>query len=582
MSKPTSSEHSHGDNGQAKGKVRASVGDAASGASGVPLNIRGRQSVEGSPLGRFLIAARTVRPEASDRRALWAAVEQLSGQGLTILSRSDDDQVEPETARRRMCPPVLLVETDAHRLDELVASRQWLIEPDQALSPPSYRWSSDASVGDPGLLGATRSATVTIVVRDSDGRPVPGAAVYAYGVWPGYAVAGDDGSAVLTLPAGCIESVSALLVVPASGMWSRLVVGPQLAADVRYEVTVEPLSTALHGIPNVLEPGWGATALRLEQLPPNYRGRGVKIAIIDSGIAADHVDLAGRISAGVNLSTDPAGWDVDQLGFGTACAGIIAATDNDHGITGIAVDAEFYAIKALPGTLSSLLRALDYCMDQQIDIVQINVTGQAGSHLLATKLADVHNAGILVIAPAGDTRGPVAAPASLPEVIAVGAAYQPGTFPPGTVHDAHITADPLGPESEVLPASFTAAGPGVDLVAPGVAVITTAHTGGYVPRDGTAIAAAYVTGLAALVLGHHDDFTSQLYTHRGPQRADHLRRLLLGACRPVYDPRRTGAGMPDACRALGFATPPEIDWETAVLYQLHVDMARAGLLPQRQ
>jgi hypothetical protein len=64
-------------------------------------------------------------------------------------------------------------------------------------------------------------------------------------------------------------------------------------------------------------------------------------------------------------------------------------------------------------------------------------------------------------------------------------------------------------------------------------------------RDGTAIAAAHVVGLATLVLGHHPLFRS-VYASRGEQRVNALFEFVLGsAARPVFDPTRVGAGLPD-------------------------------------
>jgi hypothetical protein len=91
----------------------------------------------------------------------------------------------------------------------------------------------------------------------------------------------------------------------------------------------------------------------------------------------------------------------------------------------------------------------------------------------------------------------------------------------------------------------TPAGCGVDLVAPRVAIPIGTPGGGYTARDGTALAAAPITALAALVLAHHDDFT-QAYPQRGPERIDHLRGLLMATCRPARGSGAHRRGRPDA------------------------------------
>jgi subtilisin family serine protease len=110
------------------------------------------------------------------------------------------------------------------------------------------------------------------------------------------------------------------------------------------------------------------------------------------------------------------------------------------------------------------------------------------------------------------------------------------------------------------PAPFTPTGPGVDLVAPGAAVITTALGDGYAAVDGTAIAAAHVTGLAALLLAHHDHLRTQAVP-RTAARADLLYLLLRTACRPLpgADPR-LGAGIADAPTALGIPASWQQDY----------------------
>ncbi|MEU0374504.1 hypothetical protein ABZ070_30585 [Streptomyces sp. NPDC006283] len=75
---------------------------------------------------------------------------------------------------------------------------------------------------------------------------------------------------------------------------------------------------------------------------------------------------------------------------------------------------------------------------------------------------DAHAAGITIIAPAGDTAGPVTHPAALPDVLAIGAIAHTGTYP--HTHPLPTAQPPWGPAPTRAP--FTPTGPGVDLVAP--------------------------------------------------------------------------------------------------------------------
>jgi subtilisin family serine protease len=108
--------------------------------------------------------------------------------------------------------------------------------------------------------------------------------------------------------------------------------------------------------------------------------------------------------------------------------------------------------------------------------------------------------------------------------------------------------------------------------------VSTVAPDGYAVVDGTGVAAAHITALAALVLAHHDDFRARYA--RGPARVDRLRQLIMSSSRPVSTPgTRTGVGIPDARVALAAGEPVYPDWANAVLSQLQVDLTRAGLIP---
>jgi subtilisin family serine protease len=414
-------------------------------------------------------------------------------------------------------------------------------------------------------------------VRGVDEAPLSGAAVYLTGsAWPASGTTDSAGRVTLRMAAG--GTVTGLWVRPKAGYWPIAVDRPHLAVRGDNVVAATPLDATFDGFPKRKAVGWASQALRLHEIAPTFRGHGVKLALIDSGVTDAHPELDGQIVDGIDLiSGNDHMWAVDTLGHGTACAGIISACDNETGIDGMAVDAELYALKVMPGgRVSHLLKALDHCIQQQVDIAQISVGTLVPSDFVTRKIADARNAGVFCVAPAGNTSaGPVIFPASLPTVFAVGAVGRVGTFPPGSHH--RVDLGPAGSDGLFVP-GFTAAGYEVDICAPGVAVISTVPPDGYAMLDGSGIAAAHITALAALVLAHHDDFRLR-YT-RGPARVDRLAHLISSSCRPVAAPRsRTGAGMPDARSALATIEPVPLDWASAVISHLHVDLARAALIP---
>ncbi|MFF3404272.1 S8 family serine peptidase [Streptomyces sp. NPDC002659] len=280
--------------------------------------------------------------------------------------------------------------------------------------------------------------------------------------------------------------MQALYVRPVGGYWPLRIDHPRFTVGQETVMELQALADTFEGFPGRAATGWGAQAMRLHQIPPTYRGHGIKIALLDSGVNTAHPDLKDTVLAGHDFTTGDGGaWQANGAGHGTWCAGIIAAADNRTGITGIAAEAEVHALKLFPGgRVSDLLQAVDYCITHDIDIAQISLAYGAPSHLVAWKLLDTHAAGIAILAPAGDTAGPVTHPAALRSVLAVGAIAHTGTYPTGSPFAA---AQPPWPGP--YPAPFTPAGPGVDLVAPGAAVITTAPGDGYTSADGTAAGA---------------------------------------------------------------------------------------------
>jgi subtilisin len=127
--------------------------------------------------------------------------------------------------------------------------------------------------------------------------------------------------------------------------------------------TLKPLSP-----PEGLD--WGGTAMRFDQIPNQCRGAGIKIALIDSGVATSHRQLTG-IDFSIDIG-DAEGqpWSKDVIGHGTACAGLLsAAPQTTHGIRGYAPDSELHVCK-LPADAhcSDLIAALDYCLQNGIEV----------------------------------------------------------------------------------------------------------------------------------------------------------------------------------------------------------------------
>lgn len=204
-------------------------------------------------------------------------------------------------------------------------------------------------------------------------------------------------------------------------------------------------------------------------------GRGIRVAVIDSGIDARHPDLAGQIAANVNLVGDRA---FAAEAHGTAVAGIIAARADDRiGIVGIAPGAHLLGLRACWQTgpsgaaavcdSLSLAKALHYAIDHKAPIINLSLGGPS-DRLLATLLDAAMARGASVVAAYDGHRPDGGFPASWPGIIAVS-----GTAVPNRRADIYV--------------------------APAADIPATQPGGGWGLVDGTSYAAAHVSGLVALI-----------------------------------------------------------------------------------
>ncbi len=407
--------------------------------------------------------------------------------------------------------------------------------------------------------------TAVVKVVGKDGAPVAGAEVSLFGsMLPATAVTDASGQVTLSLFGETAGSVRSLYVKPKSDYWSFYQRDPDVSSDEPNVVALRALSDwpSLAGFPRQKMVGWGQKAMRMDQLPATYRGQGIKIAVIDSGIATTHEEL-NRVHNGfdiVNKKTSPDTWTEDTLGHGSHCAGVIGGAELAFGIRGFAPDAELHACKLFPGgQVSQLIDALEYCIEKQIDVVNLSLGGAEVSEALEQQIQRAKRAGIACIVAAGNSGGPVQYPASSPNVLAVAAIGKLDEFPPDSYHAQTLTQNVDA--SGYYTASFSCFGPQVAVCGPGVAIASSVPPNNYAAWDGTSMAAPHITGLAALVLAHHPEFQS-MYRVRNAERVERLFQVIRMSARRVSlaDPSRAGMGLPDAVLAVGLqpAVPASI------------------------
>ena len=441
------------------------------------------------------------------------------------------------------------------------AQGRLIVERDQHLSmmDPSLRQPSFVS----SVLPSTGPVLATVVVVvGKDGAPVADAEVSLFGsMLPATGVTDADGKVNLSLFGETPSTVRGLYVKAKFDYWTFYQRDPEISTSEANVVTLRPLAEwpALANMGRQRVMCWGHKAMRLDQLPGNYRGQGIKVAIIDSGAATTHEQL-NRISAGIDIidkASTPDAWNVDTLGHGSHCAGVIGAGElAAGGVRSFAPEAEIHVCKLFPGgQISQLIDALEYCIEKQVDVVNLSLGGADPSETLERQIMRARRAGIACIVAAGNSSGPVQYPASSPNVLAVGAIGKIDEFPPDSYHAETLSQDVDA--NGFFTAKFSCYGPQVGVCAPGVAIVSTVPPNNYAAWDGTSMAAPHITGLAALVLAHHPDFQGA-YKLRSAERVEHLFQIIkMSAHRvSVADQSRIGFGMPDALSAVGLQQAP--------------------------
>jgi subtilisin len=481
--------------------------------------------------------------------------------------------------------PVVVARMGREHVEMLRQTRAVIVEPD---APVDYAYPGppEVPVRDPGLLMAGDSVDLSVTILGPAGEPVAGATVYLEGrMWPYQAVSGPDGRAVITLRGEPGNGLKSLYVNPAADYWSIYVDRPALMVEGENVVTLQLLGAMLPGFPDTETIGWGEHAMRIPELPPTHRGAGTKVAVIDSGATIVHPDLDHIVRGYDVAAKNDTGWDDDQIGHGSHCAGVIAGRENGRGIVGIAPDAEVHVYKIFPGgRFSDVLDALDQCMNAGIDVANMSLGSPQRSEILEARLELAKSMGVACVVATGNNGGPVQHPAASPHVLAVSAIGKLGEYPPDSYHARRVPEDGRTTEEGYFSASFSCYGPEVGVCGPGVAVVSSVPDVRYTAMDGTSMAAPHVTGLAALLLAHHPDFKGR-YKTRGAERVERLFEILKQSAQPLDfgDPGRSGAGLPDAVRAFETdaadgSSAPETPAATA-LQQLAELLRAVGLDP---
>ena len=308
---------------------------------------------------------------------------------------------------------------------------------------------------------------------------------------------------------------------------------------------------------------WGLTKINCPAAWDRTTGSpNIVVAVIDTGVDLDHPELAPLLVQGtdmVDLGTNPVpppgfrfegdftGRDndpQDEVGHGTHVAGTIACLSNNaNGVAGVTWNCRIMPVRVLArivnvnnnadvrgtGSAADIAAGIRWAVDHGARVLNLSLGGPVDTQVERDAIAYAISRGAVVVVAMGNNGNNIPSyPAAYPDVVAVGAINQTDQR-----------------------ANFSNMGPHIDVVGPGVGVLSTVWDNGFATMSGTSMATPHVAGVAALVLSCNAGLT-------GAQVADILRQT----ARPLRDnpadpvPNdQYGYGLVDAQAAVNRACP---------------------------
>lgn len=364
-----------------------------------------------------------------------------------------------------------------------------------ACAAPQLRPTSGAPTAQ---LDPARLVVVTVANRSGLGLRFAGSTWRGWDMGGGYQIAAEADGATSDLASDYgLQTVDAwpiallrvhCLVFQIPTGESREALLHRLSADPRVE-SAQPLNVfgtaaASAGRTAPRELQYSLASMQIAQAHHWAQGRGVRVAIIDTGVDYTHPQLRGRVVEHLDLVGRPHERFEDDR-HGTAVAGVIAAASDasGSGILGVAPQAELLALKACwalaPGGAEAacnsftLARALAAAVELKADVLNLSLSGPPDP-LLARLVGEALARGMVVVGALPATGGETSFPAAVKGVIAVRA---------------------LGPANARRRS----------VAAPGEDIISTAPKAGYALQSGSSFATAHVSGVAALLREHHPE-----------------------------------------------------------------------------
>jgi subtilisin family serine protease len=295
----------------------------------------------------------------------------------------------------------------------------------------------------------------------------------------------------------------------------------------------QPFFFSLHpGSYGQFENQFVSTLLNLPAAHGLTLGAGATVAVLDTGIDATHDLLIDQVLTGINYvdggtDTDDTGNGIDDDGDGVVDEMVGHGTVVAGGIALVAPEASLLPVTVLDSDGNSdtfrILQGIYWALDHDADVINMSLSARTHNHFLRDAVEQARNAGVLVVAAAGndDREHPVLMPAGDENGLGVAST-----------------------DAEDHKSWFSNYGEHIDFSAPGDAVISSIPQNGYGEISGTSISTAIVSGVAALVKAQHPEATPDEIIERMANTA-----VPLDGLNPEYE-GQLGAGRVDALAAL--------------------------------
>lgn len=269
-------------------------------------------------------------------------------------------------------------------------------------------------------------------------------------------------------------------------------------------------------VPDLGGNNWGADLVKApEAWAHGYTGKGVVVAVVDTGVDYNHEDLKdniwtnpkeiagnGKDDDGNGYADDIHGWNfvdnnnnvLDDNGHGTHVSGTIAGENNNYGVTGIAYDAKIMPVKVLDdsgsGSYTSIAKGIHYAVDNGANVINLSLGGSYSNSTLESAIDYASSKGVIVVMAAGNDGG------SSPD------------YPASYASKSGIAVGAVDKNNNLADFSNRSGTNQISYVtAPGVNIYSSVPNNQYAIYSGTSMAAPHVAGVVALMLSANSKLT---------------------------------------------------------------------------